>query len=813
MRRATDFQDLAYSMFNEAAKRGLMFHAAEDVALNGRTIQVEGQEWLNFGSCSYLGLEMHPALKEGVIDAVSRFGTQFSSSRAMVSAPPYAELEDLLGQVFGETVLLSASTSMGHVGTIPMLIGEEDAIILDQQVHMSVETATRLARVNGTPIELIRHNRLDLLEEAVLRLKRHRRHIWYMADGLYSMYGDLAPLDGLMALLERHEQLRLYVDDAHAMSWCGTHGRGFVLGNYPLHERMVVATSLNKAFACAGGVLLMKDEAMRRKIRTVGGPLIYSGPIQPPMLGAALASARLHLSPEIVQLQESLRERIRLCNRLLTERGLPLISRDETPVRFVGTGMPQVTYKMVQRMQEAGLYINAATFPVVPMKRAGLRFTLNNHLRPEDIERLADELARHLPEVLEEEGSSLAEVQAAFGLEVVPAPSPAPESLVERIALVPKGEQLSLERRRTIQQVDRAEWDALLGDFGSFSWEGLELLEKTFRENPRPEDNWNFYYYIVRDPQGAPVLATFFTEALWKDDMVAAARVSKLVEDYRKNDPYYLTTRTFGMGALLTEGDHMYLDRERDWKQALSLLLRAAKQDQEACGARMLVFRDLDATDGELEEFLLGQGFANFAMPESLEMSIDWTTEQEYMARLSLKSRRHQRLAVRPWDDAYEVEVLPHDLSPDDELLRHLYGLYQNVKARGLEFNTFDLPPQLFRNMLGYACWETVVLRPKAPGAAPAAFFSAFIGAQHYAPIVGGLDYDYVTTQGAYRQLLKLAVRRAQHHGKQRVLLGMGAAFEKQRFGAVASPRSIFFRTEDEYPMDVLAKLFAEAKG
>ena len=97
---------------------------------------------------------------------------------------------------------------------------------------------------------------------------------------------------------------------------------------------MVVA-SLAKAFAAGGAVLVFPDAESARLVRTCGSTLIFSGPLQPALLGAGLASARVHLSAEIDERQAKLLERIRLFNRLAEERGLPLGSTAETPIRFV----------------------------------------------------------------------------------------------------------------------------------------------------------------------------------------------------------------------------------------------------------------------------------------------------------------------------------------------------------------------------------------------------------------------------------------------------------------------------------------------
>src|SRR6202012_5565805 len=142
---------------------------------------------------------------------------------------------------------------------------------------------------------------------------------------------------------------------------------------------------------------------------------------------------------------------------------------------------------------------------------------------------------------------------------------------------------------RSVDELDAAEWDGLLGDRGTFSVDGLRFLERAFA------DEWAFHYYVVRDRTGRPVLATFFTAALWKDDMLASAEVSRLVEERRAADPSYLTSLTFAMGSLLTEGDHLFVDGNADWRAALDLLLAQVSADADAVGAGTIVLRDLHA--------------------------------------------------------------------------------------------------------------------------------------------------------------------------------------------------------------------------
>src|ERR1700722_1426641 len=157
-------------MLSEAAARGLLLRTPDDEPLDGRTLSLGGRPTLNFGSCSYLGLELDPRMQAAVCAAVMRYGTQFSSSRTYMSAPLYPELEETLQRMFGGHVLVVPSTSLGHIAALPVLIGSDDAVVLDQQVHHSVQSAVNQLRPQGTTIELIRHSDLVQLDETVGRL-------------------------------------------------------------------------------------------------------------------------------------------------------------------------------------------------------------------------------------------------------------------------------------------------------------------------------------------------------------------------------------------------------------------------------------------------------------------------------------------------------------------------------------------------------------------------------------------------------------------------------------------------------------------
>jgi 7-keto-8-aminopelargonate synthetase-like enzyme len=378
---------------------GLALRTPDDVPFDGRELSLDGRPVLNFGSCGYLGLEFDPRLQAGVSEAVRRYGTQFASSRIYMQAPLYAELEHRLGEMFGGHVLVAPTTTLGHAAALPVLVGPQDAVIMDQQVHQSVQMAADHLRCQGTVIKMIRHSDISQLESALAQLAGYAR-IWYLADGVYSMYADIAPLEQLAALLQREDRLHLYIDDSHGVGWAGRHGRGPTLDRLGSHERVVVAASLCKSFAAGGAAVVFPDAELKRRVRAVGGPMIFSGPVQPPMLGAALASARIHLSPELHDLQRALRERIELCTQLLTQHGIALASNDGTPICFVPIGRPELARETARRLLDDGFFTNAATYPAVPIRQAGVRFMLTLHHRLSDIQHLVAALSLHLPQVL-----------------------------------------------------------------------------------------------------------------------------------------------------------------------------------------------------------------------------------------------------------------------------------------------------------------------------------------------------------------------------------------------------------------------------
>jgi 7-keto-8-aminopelargonate synthetase-like enzyme len=832
------------ALHRDARERKLFFQNATDESLRGRTVTIHDQRLLSFGSCSYLGLEFHPALIAGACDAAVRFGTQFSSSRGYLSVPLYEELESSFDRIFDAKVLVAPTTTLAHQSAFDALMTEKDAIVLDHQVHQSVHQAANLARVRGTHVTMVRHEALEASIDIIRQLSRKYRTVWFCTDGVLSMYGDLPSFALLEHLTTIAPNVRLYVDDAHGMSWRGVHGRGSFLSRMPMSEQVVVASSLAKGFGCGGGLLIFDSEAERERVRMCGGAMLFSGPMQPPMLGAALASAKIHLSDEIVSLQDELRERVLYTNTRLKEVGLPLLVENDVPIRFIRLGLPRVAAEVAERVSKDGVYVNISMFPTVPMKRAGIRISVNSTHSHEDIDQLIDSLARHVPAVMEEAHVSKADLDALFARAVVSglkvensagsgvravsaalrAQAREEQTREERErksappAPTPSAEGLYVEQRKSIREIDRAEWDRMLGGAAMISAGAMELVERVFANQEKPEHNWVFDYVVVRDREGKPVCATVFTTALQKDDFIMRDEVSRAVEERRAGDPYFLTSKVVMSGTTLSEGHHIYVDRRGPWREALHYLLEAATRIHDREHADVIMLRELPAGDPEMDAFMLENGFVTVPMLDSHILALDWEDDAAFARRLS-KFKRNDFYKQARRAELFEVESFgvgsPSQKTLSTEQIDYLHRMYQNLARRKFRINIFELPTNVIASMLESPAWEivTLKLKPEAGGPAhgnPVAWFAAHKCDGHYGALVAGLDYDYVIEHGVYRQMIFQIIRQAKARGMAVAHLGMDADVEKSRYRTTIVKNCVYAQARENYNVAVLRQIVAE---
>ncbi|MCJ8165887.1 bifunctional aminotransferase class I/II-fold pyridoxal phosphate-dependent enzyme/GNAT family N-acetyltransferase [Pontibacter sp. E15-1] len=804
--RHNNILDTVDAVLAVSKKKGIIHLHAEDEVLTGESLTLNGHKVLHFGTCGYLALEHHPAVKRGAIDAIERYGTQFPMSRTYISNPLYRTLEQLIWEMYRAPVVISKNCTLSHLTTIPSIIRQTDLVILDHQVHASIQEAVKKMLSQGVTVEMIRHNNLEMLEDRIQKLRNKYDRIWYMADGVYSMYGDYAPIKDMIALAEKYEQLYLYVDDAHGMSWAGKHGTGYVMSQMEdgLYRKMVLTANLGKGFGACGGLSVFPSEEWYNKVNTFGGPLTFSVQIEPATLGAAIASARIHLSDEIIALQQELQHKITYCNTLLKKTGLPLVHENNSPIFFVGTGTMDMGNYLVQELIRDGIYVNLATFPAVPAKNIGIRITISRNNSLDDIDLMVRKLDTNFRKALLATNQTDEKIRKAFKM--------APPQVAATEALPQAAGPLRLVTHTSVEGIPEAEWNRHLGHRAMFDWEGMRFLEASFSGNEEQESNWEFRYFEVKDTAGKTILMTFTVASLHKEDMFSQASVSMAIEREREQNPYYLTSRGIIMGGLFTEGNHLYLDRESpDWKGALKLLLEALFREQEQEQVSNILLRDFPADDTEMHEFMVDQGFVKIDLPESCVVEkLSNQTEEDYVRALSQKNRRHYVQKIKRNHHFYTVAI-KSKLSQDE--LQCAIQLFRNVKNNNFAINSFHFPEKLFQQINENPAWEFVVLYIKEEYSINrnpvAVCFCHLNAAQVYSPMLIGMDYEYLLEYGVYRQTLFEVIRRANALKCGKINFGISATIEKKRIGAVLYPKVGYYQAKDNFAMEMMEATIA----
>lgn len=374
----------------------------EDEFLEGDSITIGGRRLINFGSCAYSGLNTDERLKQGAIEAIRRFGPVFSSSTVYTSVDLYNHLTERLAKMFEAHVIVPTTTSLGHLSCLPALVAPGSVVLVDSQAHSSLHMATQVLQSEGIEVISLPHNDVPALRAAVAAAAAEHDYVWYLADGVYSMLGDMAPVDAISDLLNTHDNLWAYIDDAHGVGWTGKHGRGFVLDRMGLHPRLIVAASLAKSVGSGGAVLVFADPELAEHVQLVGGPMSFSGPLHPAELGAAVAAIDIMLSDEQIEMNRVINEQIDLVVKLAHELALPFPELDRTPIWFARVGSHDDLLEVGKRMVKDGYYLAPSSFPAVPYGHSGLRFTHTMYHSLDQIEAVLRALAMNIADVVGE---------------------------------------------------------------------------------------------------------------------------------------------------------------------------------------------------------------------------------------------------------------------------------------------------------------------------------------------------------------------------------------------------------------------------
>ncbi|MDR0280338.1 MAG: aminotransferase class I/II-fold pyridoxal phosphate-dependent enzyme [Paucimonas sp.] len=373
----------------------------EVVARNGKQLTLlDGTTCTEFVSCSYLGLENHPALVLAAQVALERFGVHLSASRGAMSPVYLRQLEHLLGDIYGGcSVTVFSSTSNAHLGVLPLLgSGGMDGYptrergvmwLVDRTAHASMQVLRGVLAQFGTV------QRVDVadtggLDEILARCDRERLSPVLLIDGVGSMSG-LLPVAELGELLLRHNGY-LYVDDAHGISISGRYGAGYAFENlgHRLPSNTLVAGSLSKAFGGAGGFIVLKPGSNAAQLRGLANPLVFGHSIPLPLQAANVAAAQIHLSSEIQTLQQALWRNVR---RLDERVGQDLMNAGlRAPIRGALFDNERQGTLAASALRASGLVVFPVFYPIVESGQAMLRCALSAAHSADQVDLLARKL-------------------------------------------------------------------------------------------------------------------------------------------------------------------------------------------------------------------------------------------------------------------------------------------------------------------------------------------------------------------------------------------------------------------------------------
>ncbi len=346
----------------------------------GAWLEVDGKRVLNFCSNNYLGLANHPKLVQAVQEIVTRYGVGPAAVRTIAGTMDiHLELERRLAAFKGvEAAITFQSGFTANLATIPALVGKDDVIFSDELNHASIIDG---ARLSGARIVRFAHaDPLDLEQVIKSNEGTYRRGL-IVTDGVFSMDGDIAPLDKICEIANAYDIL-LMVDDAHGEGVLGKGGRGIV-DHFHLHGKVDVEVgTLSKAFGVMGGVVA-GNATIVEWLRQRGRPFLFSSAATPPDVAACLAAVDLLESS--TELVDRLWENTRIFKAELTRMGFD-IGHSVTPITPIMLGEAPVAQQFSRELFEAGIFAMALGFPTVPRGKARIRVMISAAHSPDDLE-------------------------------------------------------------------------------------------------------------------------------------------------------------------------------------------------------------------------------------------------------------------------------------------------------------------------------------------------------------------------------------------------------------------------------------------
>jgi len=367
----------AQARLDDLQRRHLRRALRQTVREDGIWVERDGRRLLSFSCNDYLTMSRRPETRQAAIAAIERYGAGSGASRLITGNHPlYAELEARLARLkqTGDAVVFG-SGYLANAGIIPVLIGRDGLLLVDELAHACIYAGAQLSR--GT-VQRFRHNDVMHVRELLMRHRAEHDRALIVTDGVFSMDGDLAPLAELGALAREHDAW-LMSDDAHGLGVVGG-GRGSSFINGAPVDLPLQMGTLSKAVGAYGGYLCASGpviDLMRNRART----LVYSTGLPPAIVAASIAALDLiEREPDYAALP------VKKARRFTCMLNLP---EAQSPIVPIVIGDEQATLAASQILDDEGFLAAPIRPPTVPAGTARLRLTFTAQHPDGEIERLA----------------------------------------------------------------------------------------------------------------------------------------------------------------------------------------------------------------------------------------------------------------------------------------------------------------------------------------------------------------------------------------------------------------------------------------
>ena len=349
-------------------------------------MQINGLPVVNFSSNDYLGLANHPEIKRRLAENLDAISVGSGAAHLVTGHHLHHHLlEDELADWLGvERVLLFSTGYMANLAVLETLMQKGDLLLADKLNHASLIDG---ALHSAATLKRYPHNDMNALAKRLEQAAEQQQTL-IVTDGVFSMDGDLAPLNKLQALA-RQSQSWLYVDDAHGLGVLGEQGRGsFSHFSVAIDDDTILMGTLGKAFGVSGA-FVAGSEVLIETLIQFARPYIYTTAMSPLMALAARTALKLvkGADAERAQLQQNIQQFKTGCQ----QRQLNLLP-SETAIQPILLGDSQTALHWSDQLKQAGFWVTAIRPPTVPQGTARLRVTLSATHTAQQIERLLDAL-------------------------------------------------------------------------------------------------------------------------------------------------------------------------------------------------------------------------------------------------------------------------------------------------------------------------------------------------------------------------------------------------------------------------------------